>query len=339
MNSEFEEIVRKLIAERGKEALLDADKCRGLLDDYKPSEYERSEYQKERDRLLQVLDDAGVKKAVSESRNVDDTMKILRGTTEKTHFERGNEYYIKGDFDNAVKEYTQAIKLESEKTVCCCNCDNKYKFEIKFEIKEKKKTDRKLVSIYVTSPDDRYRYVLGEIYDEKILYCVGVNPSTATPQKDDQTISNVREIAHHKGFDSWVMLNLYPQKSSDLKANKIAYDEAVHKKNLAEIKKIIPNGSTIWLAWGDLIFSENFFLDCFTEIFNEIGKKEKIKYVRLNVVKKDGSVLPGLTNEGNPRHPARVPTPSKQKLVDFDISECKVAKRLRRLRDGKKTGV
>jgi len=58
MNSEFIDILKKLTAEQGKEALLNNAKCKAFLADYT-----RGEYKKESRLLLQALD-AGVQKAI-----------------------------------------------------------------------------------------------------------------------------------------------------------------------------------------------------------------------------------------------------------------------------------
>jgi len=64
MNPEFVSILKKLIAEQGKETLLNATKCKALL-----SDYTRNEYKKESRLLLQALD-AGVQKAIDKAENI-----------------------------------------------------------------------------------------------------------------------------------------------------------------------------------------------------------------------------------------------------------------------------
>ena len=48
--------------------------------------------------------------------------------------------------------------------------------------------------------DDNVRYALGEPGSYNLIV-VGLNPSKATPQKSDTTISKVREIVKSEGFD------------------------------------------------------------------------------------------------------------------------------------------
>jgi len=65
MNSEFIDILKKLIAEKGKEVLLNNVKCKAFLADYT-----RGEYKKESRLLLQALD-AGVQKAIDTAGELD----------------------------------------------------------------------------------------------------------------------------------------------------------------------------------------------------------------------------------------------------------------------------
>jgi len=64
MNPEFVVILQKLIAEQGKETLLNTAKCKALL-----SDYTRNEYKRESRFLSQALD-AGVQKAIDKAENI-----------------------------------------------------------------------------------------------------------------------------------------------------------------------------------------------------------------------------------------------------------------------------
>jgi len=110
--------------------------------------------------------------------------------------------------------------------------------------------------IYLKSQDNRYRYALG-IKGEKTLYCFGINPSTATPEKYDPTITRVSRTAKRLGFDSFVMLNIYPLRATnpDDLPEDISLDE--HNRNVEVILSLIKNDSTIWAAWGDLILKRH----------------------------------------------------------------------------------
>ena len=139
--------------------------------------------------------------------------------------------------------------------------------------------------------DNNYRYILGT-KGEKTLYCFGINPSTATSDKDDETIRIVRGVAKKEGYTSFIMLNIYPQRATnpanlDNKANLKEYE-----KNLSMIIENIKDGSSVWAAWGNSIAKRLYLQDCLNKIFIET-KKKNIHWV------KKGE----LTKKGNPGHP------------------------------------
>ena len=94
--------------------------------------------------------------------------------------------------------------------------------------------------IYSASPDDKYRYSLGT-KGKNTLYCFGINPSTATPEKYDPTIKKVANNARQKGFDSFVMLNIYPLRATnpvDLPDTTLMEE---HEQNIQIILDLIKN--------------------------------------------------------------------------------------------------
>jgi len=135
MNPEFVAILQKLITEQGKETLLNTAKCKAFL-----SDYTRGEYKKESRFLLQALD-AGVQKAIDSAENialckkqqirylheeygldeelaadvVNTLVLILRGDDQKSDvealIEKGKEYYKNRNFDNANKQFDEAINI------------------------------------------------------------------------------------------------------------------------------------------------------------------------------------------------------------------------------------
>jgi hypothetical protein len=84
--------------------------------------------------------------------------------------------------------------------------------------------------IYEKNYDNTARFVLGTKGNNPLV-CFGVNPSIATPEQLDNTIRSIQRISFNNGFDSWIMLNIYPQratKPNDL--HHIFYNE-LHIKN------------------------------------------------------------------------------------------------------------
>jgi hypothetical protein len=148
-------------------------------------------------------------------------------------------------------------------------------------------------TIYLKSPDNKYRYALGTKGDNT-LYFIGINPSTATPEKYDPTTTRVCRTAKKMGFDSFVMLNVYPIRATDSADLPTTPDWKEHKINMDAILHVIKDGSTIWAGWGDLIRKRSWFFDCRDAIFGLIKKQKKdIRWVKMG----------NLTKSGNPRHP------------------------------------
>jgi len=148
-------------------------------------------------------------------------------------------------------------------------------------------------TIYLNSPDNKYRYALGT-KGEKTLYCFGINPSTATPEKYDPTVTRVSRTAKKLGFDSFIMLNIYPLRATDPDDLPTEYDISYHCANIEAILKVVKNESVIWAAWGDLIHKRPYLLKCRDNIMNNLQYyQRRPRWVKMGE----------LTKSGNPRHP------------------------------------
>lgn len=123
--------------------------------------------------------------------------------------------------------------------------------------------------IYETDFDNLYRYALGYCC-KKPLLCIGVNPSTATPEKLDPTIRSVARIAHINNYDGWVMINLYPQRATNPNNMDDTLNDSICKQNLSVIKSIINKYeiSEIWAAWGTLITKRPYLKKCLSNIYS-----------------------------------------------------------------------
>ena len=171
---------------------------------------------------------------------------------------------------------------------------------------------KKYFDIYSKLNNDKYRYDLGKNkFGKKCLFCIGVNPSTATSEKTDTTITKLENITYRKGkakniefeekFDSFIMLNIYPLRATNPKdlPEEIDFNssKSVHNTNVAHILSLIDNNSTIWAAWGNTINSRHWLKKCLKEIISNIQKEKKdIKWVKMG----------NLTVENEPQHPSRV---------------------------------
>ena len=68
--------------------------------------------------------------------------------------------------------------------------------------------------LYVPKVYSEYRYILGT-RGKKPLICMGINPSTAIPDRLDNTLKSVERIALANGFDSFLMFNVYAQRATE----------------------------------------------------------------------------------------------------------------------------
>ena len=121
--------------------------------------------------------------------------------------------------------------------------------------------------IYATSLNNRARYVLGT-QGERPLLCVGVNPSTGQPGELNGTLKSVRRMAQLHGFDSWLMVNLYPQRTVDPNKLDRRCNREYHQQNLACIRELLEtHRPTIWAAWGTLIEKRPYLLSCLRDLY------------------------------------------------------------------------
>ncbi len=147
--------------------------------------------------------------------------------------------------------------------------------------------------LYQNNSDNTARYLLGEPGKKNILV-IGVNPSTATGEKDDQTVKRIKSITSSQGYDGWVLINLYPLRATSFEELPAVFDESMHQENLRIIGEAIPaiNGYDIWAAWGGHIDKRSYLRPCLRDLATIIGGGGH-KWLQADT----------LTNEGNPRHP------------------------------------
>ena len=159
--------------------------------------------------------------------------------------------------------------------------------------------------MHAVSEDGGARFVLGTV-GEHPLVCVGVNPSTATPERLDATVTRVARRARALGFDSWVMLNLYPQRSTDPAGLERTADPALMAANEREIARVFATRPDALLAaWGTLIGSRPYLADSARRIV-ALADSAGCTW----------SALGPPTAAGHPRHPLYVRNDAA--LVPFD---------------------
>ncbi|WP_194384368.1 DUF1643 domain-containing protein [Microbacterium luteum] len=160
--------------------------------------------------------------------------------------------------------------------------------------------------IYERSSDGAARFVLGT-GGENPLVCFGINPSTAKPGALDPTAKRVARFAQDNGFDSWAMLNVYPQIATDPKRMDREYRLELKTENERQIERAIDGRSlTLLAAWGGLIVSRPYLRRLLSDIVT-VTASAGCDWVSLGEPTKDG----------HPRHPLYVR--SEVKLAHFAI--------------------
>lgn len=158
--------------------------------------------------------------------------------------------------------------------------------------KEKTATYDKDKWIYTFSHNHAYRYALGT-KGKRTLLCFGVNPSTASPDETDPTIKNVLKFAEKHGFDSYIMLNLSPEratKPNDMSAEKSLQAEADNFETIRGVFQHLAQQQdeiTIWAAWGTLITKRVYLKESLCEIARQ-SKNYNSKWVKMGKLSKDG---------------------------------------------------
>lgn len=141
--------------------------------------------------------------------------------------------------------------------------------------------------IYENDQNNNVRYVLGT-KGNKPLLCFGINPSTAKPNELDNTLKSVERISKINSFDSWIMMNIYPQRATDPNYMHSQFDKNIHGKNLAFIEKVFANNETqIWAAWGTLIEKRPYLIKCLNDIY-ELSLKYNCNWVSIGKTSKNG---------------------------------------------------
>lgn len=163
--------------------------------------------------------------------------------------------------------------------------------------------------LYLNNARDTARYILGE-RSEKMVACIGINPSTAKPNSLDNTLRSVKRITQFNGFDGWVMYNVYPQRATDPDQLHKKINQSLQSNNENAIVHSIQELGidTIWVAYGDLIETRDYLPDCLLRL-----------YAYLKPLGLYWKILGEPTQKGHPKHPLYKPTRSP--FIDFDMEK------------------
>lgn len=159
--------------------------------------------------------------------------------------------------------------------------------------------------LYENTADDSARFLLGTVGTNPLV-CVGVNPSTATPERLDRTVTRVARYAALNAHDSWVMLNIYPQRSTNPLGMHVAHLPELKVANEQYIAEFVGGRKlTLLAAWGELITKRPYLRTMLESIV-------KITDATSGTWQSIG----GLLASGHPRHPSRG---AYRDLEPFDI--------------------
>lgn len=141
----------------------------------------------------------------------------------------------------------------------------------------------------------QFRFTLGTS-GNKPLFVIGLNPSTADDKLPDRTITKVMGFAARHNCDSFVMLNLYAQRTPKPDNLHSISDKQLHQQNITHILEVFEKYNTISIlaSWGETITVRSYLKDCLLDIYNQT-KNKKAEWLKIGE----------LTQSGHPRHPSR----------------------------------
>jgi hypothetical protein len=122
---------------------------------------------------------------------------------------------------------------------------------------------------------------------------------------------------NNEEYDSWIMLNIYPQRAINPDNLDRQRNEDIHKKNLHIIERYVNDNSSILCSWGASIGRRAYLIDCLNDIYKLLNKKQNIRYFRISELLKDG----------HPRHILYANIDNG--LIDFDMDDYIITLRTR----------
>lgn len=152
-----------------------------------------------------------------------------------------------------------------------------------------------------------YRFIL-EQAGERMLFVIGLNPSTANELRPDPTLRKVTRFAANAGYDGFTMLNLSSERATDKWSMSPALDEAMHQRNLEGIARLAKRypAADILVAFGNDIAVKPYLKQCFRDIHSVLST-HRGRWLKIGEP----------TAKGNPRHPLYAPY--AYGLTTFDV--------------------
>ena len=169
------------------------------------------------------------------------------------------------------------------------------------------------------SADEKARYVLWTDGDNPLI-CFGINPGDPAKEKSGNTIKALSEKAQREKFDSWIMLNVYPQCEPNVNNLHLESCEVLKEVNLKQISKVLNEVKgrssqplTIWAAWGATMGDKKrrYLQETLRDMVVDLKLDDEKEYRWVSCGER--------TKYKHPRHPARVCGACA--LETFNISE------------------
>ena len=147
--------------------------------------------------------------------------------------------------------------------------------------------------LYVPKVYSEYRYILGT-RGKKPLICMGINPSTAIPDRLANTLQSVERIALANGFDSFLMFNVYAQRATDPDSMERRCNERLHQENLRAFQYLLSLSPqpAVWAAWGAIIEKRDYLAVCLSDQI-ALGQRAGARWFTAGPISK----------KGHPHHP------------------------------------
>ena len=161
--------------------------------------------------------------------------------------------------------------------------------------------------LYVPDFYTEYRYLLGT-RGEKPLVCIGINPSTAEPDRLDPTLQSVERVAKNNGYDSFLMFNVYAQRATRPDDMERSCNPVLHAENRRAFRYLLSlsPAPALWAAWGNIIEKRDYLMDCMRD-FAADGQAANAQWFTAGP----------LLKSGHPHHPLYLK--STTALQPFDI--------------------
>ena len=166
--------------------------------------------------------------------------------------------------------------------------------------------------LYVPNFYSEYRYILGT-RGERPLICVGVNPSTATPDHLDNTLKSVERVARFNGYDSFLMFNVYAQRATNPDDMEPLCNPVLHGENMRAFDYALSldrsGAPAVWAAWGAVIEKRDYLPQCVRDMI-AVGQRRGARWYTAGSRSK---------RKGHPHHPLYLRKDSQ--LEEFNVAE------------------